>query len=157
MPCSGGVDVSLESAQAAVVTFAPVYTYYGVDFAPIGLANMLNTGGAVVSVEVEPDWGHERVPAAVAAALRPGSDAALYEEAFSEGAAAPDAAVPRALPRFNVGVRGRGTLLALCGQEPTLCKVEGYGVPFEWRDGRLEVDVPQVGKHTLQHLTVSFR
>lgn len=46
-----GVEVSLKPAHAAVVTFGKVYETMGIEFAAIGLSNMLNGGGAVSSVK----------------------------------------------------------------------------------------------------------
>jgi len=159
----GGVDVSLEAGQAAVVTLAPVSTAFGVDFSPIGLVNMLNSGGALVSVEVEPD----RVDEGSASVLSESSSETdtysdllsgqLTTELTGGGTAIEGAAWQSPLPRFIVGVRGRGSLVAYCSARPQGCRVEGYEVPWRWKEGKLEVDVPQVGNHEHQRLVIQFR
>lgn len=160
LPPDGGLDVSLDASHAAIVTFARVCRHHGVDFAPIGLKNMLNGGGAVVSFEVQADWHRER-----GAELESESEAPSGAEAYADlvaGEATTDleggSAMLPPLPRFHVNLRGRGTLLALCSQKPTLCNVNGYEVPFTWTaaDNALEVDVPQVGRHSVQHVVVQF-
>jgi raffinose synthase len=151
-----GVEVTVAAGQAAVVTIAPVSRHFGVDFAPLGLTNMLNGGGAVTGVRVQA----ARPPAAAAAAVLDGASGGT--EAYADlvsGELAGDgggASAPPPLPRFLVGVRGRGTLLAVCGRAPAVCRVEGHRVAHRWEAGRLEVEVPQVGTHATQQLAVEF-
>lgn len=159
VPQGAGIDVTLDGSHASVVTFARVSNELGVEFAPLGLKNMLNGGGAVRYVEVEPD----RSRAGLASAL---SDSGTETESYADlvtGELMTDfedgGCTPPVLPRFHVGLRGRGTFLALCSKEPMLCTVDGYEVGFTYEEveGRLEVDVPQVGKHMEQNLVVQFR
>ena len=165
----GGVEVALSGGHAAIVTFARISSDFGVEFAPIGLKNMLNGGGAVQYVDVEPDYGH---PGLTAALSDSGTETDRYADLVA-GELATDfedgSALPPVLPRFTVGVRGRGTLVALCSREPVGCWVDGYEVRFSWKlnesegggvgvgVGRLEIDVPQVGKHMEQKVVVQFR
>eukprot|EP00798_Chlamydomonas_sp_ICE-L_P015606 gene15606-21711_t len=44
-----GLSVALDGADADVITFAPLSEANGVSFSPIGLSNMYNSGGAVLS------------------------------------------------------------------------------------------------------------
>lgn len=67
----GGVEVALKPAHAVVVTFGKVYELNGVEFAAIGLSNMLNGGGAVLSV-------CKNTTGAVAVALRGGGRFLAY-------------------------------------------------------------------------------
>lgn len=155
---SGGVQVTVPPAQAAVVTVAPICRHFGVDFAPLGLSNMLNGGGAVGEMRVQADWGD--LAPADAVASTSDSDTDVYADMVPGelSAARERGAVQQpALPRFMMAVRGRGTLLALCSLRPAACRVEGYSVPFTWDEGKLDVDVPQVGSRTEQQVVVEFR
>lgn len=155
-----GVDVALDRSQAAIVTFAPVCRHKGIEFAPVGLINMLNGGGAITSIEAETELDSGRSSSTATVLSDAGSATDSYADlvsgelsasAYQQGA--PDAA---GMPRFVVGVRGRGTLLVLCSVKPVQCQVEGYDVSFYWKESRLEVEVPQVGEHTQQRLTIHF-
>ena len=137
----GGVDVELDGSQAAIVTFARISNDFGVEFAPLGLKNMMNTGGAISSFMVEPDRG------------------TLGDVEFADVDGGDSSAVPPVVPRFHIRVKGRGTFVALCSREPESCTVDGYAVRFSLNkeDSRLEIEVPQVGKDSEQKLVVQFR
>lgn len=159
LPAGGGIDLTLDGSHASVVTFARVSREMGVEFAALGLKNMLNGGGAVRYVEVEADRSRAGLTSALSDS---GTDTESYADLvtgelmtdFEDGGS-----TPPVLPRFHVGLRGRGTLLALCSREPVLCTVDGYEVGFTYdgAESRLEVDVPQVGRHMEQNLVVQFR
>jgi hypothetical protein len=122
----GGVRVSVAPGQAAVVTIARVRRAGGVEFAPLGLANMLNGGGAITYVR---------------AALGGGA----WADA-TDSAAAP--AAPRrggAAPRFALGLRGRGTLVAAASAAPAAVRLAGAPAPHAWHAGVLEVQVGGAG------------
>jgi hypothetical protein len=169
LPSNGGVDIDLDGSHAAIVTFARITSDFGVDFAPLGLKNMMNSGGAITSSTVEADQG--TLGSAAAGALSGGvggvvgavtesyADLELTVDYADDDVNGDSSAVPPVVPRFHVGVRGRGTFVALCSREPETCFVDGYGVRFSWdkEDSRLEVEIPQVGKHTEQKLVVQFR
>jgi Raffinose synthase or seed imbibition protein Sip1 len=168
LPFDGGVDVELDGAQAAIVTFARITSDYGVEFAPLGLKNMMNSGGAITCSTVEADRGTLGAAAASASVIRDtGSATESFTDLVNGKMMSVDyadedddsSAVPPVVPRFHIGVRGRGTFIALCTKEPEACTVDGYGVRFSWdkEESRLEVEVPQVGKHTEQKLVVQFR
>lgn len=57
MKCSDKLEVSLEPFSFELMTVSPVRVFSKrlIQFAPIGLVNMLNSGGAVQSVEFEDD------------------------------------------------------------------------------------------------------
>jgi hypothetical protein len=163
----GGVDIELNGAHAAIVTFARINSDFGVEFAPIGLKNMMNSGGAITSSSVEPDRGIVGSGATPSVLKETGNATDSFADLvagelmtadFTDGEG--DAsAVPPVVPRYHVGVKGRGTFMALCSEEPEACTVDGYGVRFSWtrEESRLEVEVPQVGKHTDQKLVIQFR
>jgi len=159
----GGVDIQLDGTDAAIVTFARISSDFGVEFAPLGLKNMMNTGGAILSFAVEPDRGALGATAAAAAAAADSfADVELTDDYIGVGngkGGGGSSAVPPVVPRFHIGVKGRGTFVALCSQEPEACSVDGYAVRFSLNkeDSRLEIEVPQVGKHSEQELIVQFR
>lgn len=157
----GGVDIELDGSHAAIVTFARIYSDFGVEFAPLGLKNMMNTGGAITSSTVEPDRGSLGAAAAAADSFADLGLTVDYDGNVVGGGTrdGDSSAVPPVVPRFHIGVRGRGTFIALCSQEPEACSVDGYAVRFSWdkEDSRLEIEVPQVGKHSEQKLVVQFR
>ena len=49
--------MELDGAHAAVMTFARIASDFGVEFAPLALKNMMNSGGAITSCLVESDRG----------------------------------------------------------------------------------------------------
>lgn len=159
------ITVRCESGQAAIVTFAPISSAFGVDFAPLGLTNMLNGGGAVVSTRVEPEYPESAKSALANAqkALEKSSDDSAKNSAYVDLVAGDttvdldDAAIPNPLPRFILRIKGRGTFVAYCSKSPTHCTVDGYEVPFNFVNGRrLSVDIPQIGKHVEQQVTIEF-
>ncbi|XP_057492102.1 probable galactinol--sucrose galactosyltransferase 5 [Actinidia eriantha] len=59
---SGGIEISLDPFHFELVTVSPVTSMKNsVQFAPIGLANMLNTGGAIRSLEFDGEGNSVRV------------------------------------------------------------------------------------------------
>lgn len=134
VPWDKGVTVSMKGWHSTVVTLAPIARYEfggsssaGVEFAPLGLTNMLNGGGAVLRVHAE-----HAGPATEASAAGPEE-----EDGCSSGQA------EQLL--VHLSVRGRGTLLAYCSHKPQACTVDGFDVPFTHKGDRLTVEVPQVG------------
>jgi hypothetical protein len=145
-----GVTVRVKGWHASVLTLSPICRYEfggsssaGLEFAPIGLTNMLNGGGAVQAVHAE------RVEA-------PGNTCASIMEEFPPAEGAPP---PEKLLVF-LTVRGRGRLLAYSSHKPLACTVDGFEVPFEHEGNRLTVDVPQVGSlhagRAAQQLIITF-
>uniref|UniRef100_A0A1D2A580 galactinol--sucrose galactosyltransferase n=1 Tax=Auxenochlorella protothecoides TaxID=3075 RepID=A0A1D2A580_AUXPR len=121
---AGGVDLQVPSGGAVMVTVAPVVTSPDgqVSAAPLGLANMLNCGGAVRDFhwQTSPENGR---PAA---------------------------------PQLSVEVRGCGTLLAYCSREPGRAYAQGVQTNWWWKEGRLEVSVPQGDGASTQTVVIAF-
>ncbi|KAL4431159.1 hypothetical protein ABPG75_006415 [Micractinium tetrahymenae] len=145
-----GVPIRLKGWESTVVTMAPISRFEyggsssaGLEFAPIGLANMLNGGGAVRGVHAE------RVEVATVASMEDG--------AGKRPAGGPE--LPEQL-LVHLTVRGRGTLLAYSSHWPQACSVDGFEVPFGHSGNRLSVEVPQVGSlhagRSEQQLVISF-
>lgn len=109
---------------AVMVTVAPVVTSPDgqVSAAPLGLANMLNCGGAVRDFHWQTSPGNGR-PAA---------------------------------PQLSVEVRGCGTLLAYCSREPGRAYAQGVQTNWWWKEGRLEVSVPQGDGASTQTVVIAF-
>ncbi|KAL4423584.1 hypothetical protein ABPG77_004624 [Micractinium sp. CCAP 211/92] len=145
-----GVPVHLQGWEGTVVTMAPIANLEfggssssGLEFAPVGLTNMLNGGGAVRGVHAE------RVEVATVASMEDGVP----------GQSPDDPESPEQL-LLHLTVRGRGTLLAYSSHKPQACTVDGFEVPFGHVGNRLTVEVPQVGSlhagRSEQQLVISF-
>eukprot|EP00887_Chlorella_sp_A99_P005608 scaffold1.g5608.t1 len=150
----GGVDVTVKGASSNVVTLAPIVTVGGkrsFDFAPIGLANMLNGGGAVVSARVAYAGEEQQEAQGQQAQQQDGANAA---------AAGGTAAAPRRRLQVAMRVRGRGTLVCYCTRVPRSCNVDGFEVPFRLVGEKLTVEVPQVSSvhagSSEQRLQITF-
>ncbi|KXZ42609.1 hypothetical protein GPECTOR_130g570 [Gonium pectorale] len=104
-----GVQVTLRSAEADVLTVAPMARTGDVSFACVGLANMVNGGGAVRSLT------HGSVRPASPASVT-GGGAAVSHHAASFGAKE---------VAFTLTVRGHGDVLAYCSREPDVVLLNG--------------------------------
>ena len=100
---------------------APIMQLQGVRFAPLGLMNMLNPGGAVLSCQLS--------PGSSSASKGPGRE----EEVVSSSASAV----------AELSVRGNGSLLFYSSEQPRDVLVEG--LPRDWQhnadDGALTVQL----------------
>ena len=101
MPVAGG--------KSAGVTMAPIMQLQELRFAPLGLMNMLNPGGAVLSCQLG--------PASSSAPERPGPE----DEVSSSGD----------LVAAQLSVQGNGSLLLYSSQRPRDVLVEG--LPRDWQ------------------------
>ncbi|KAI3433391.1 hypothetical protein D9Q98_003207 [Chlorella vulgaris] len=144
-----GVLVSLEGWQGTVVTLAPISRFeyggsssHGLEFAAIGLSNMLNGGGAVCSVHAE----------------RLSPDGSMTQDTGRDDQPAGPQSPEQLL--VHLTVRGRGTLLAYSSRRPQSCFVDGFEVAFHHVGERLSVEVPQVGSlhagRSEQALVISY-
>ncbi|KAG1653556.1 hypothetical protein FOA52_004063 [Chlamydomonas sp. UWO 241] len=118
-----GVNVSLASGKAEAVTVACVLmTPDGaVTFAPLGLVDMYNGGGAVTGVSC----GHGD-----------SSSGSSGSGGSMDGGGPP--------PSFTVGVRGTGRFLCHCSRRPACVSTNSLALAFEYDgdNGSLHVDVP---------------
>lgn len=150
---SAAPQVSLRGAEADVVVVAHVVRVGPVAFAPLGLSNMINGGGAVRNLRYEstsPSGGGVSVT---------GGPSGRAASAVAAGFGAKELT-------FNMMVRGHGDLLSYCSREPDVVLLNGVrlqpevdysftaGVVVEPAEaattmtsadgGRLRVDVPRV-------------
>jgi raffinose synthase len=120
--CSGGegVDVQLGKAGSDLVWISPLQQAAGVAFAPLGLVEMFNGGGSVLSCQLLP--GHQRAPSAAAAAAVGGGPAAVAA----------------------MQVRGCGRFLAYSSAKPRAVLLNLTPYNFSWDEFtcRLEFEVP---------------
>lgn len=139
------VNVAVKSLEAAIVTFAPIVVAHDIEFAAVGLINMLNAGGAIVALECQVDDD-----------LSTADGAYGYDDESSADLGSTGMQYRRVT--FAVKVKGRGSLLALSDRQPVKCLVEGEETMFAWMEDeqRLEIDVPQRGKHVEQIVHVEF-
>ncbi|KAG2451611.1 hypothetical protein HYH02_003392 [Chlamydomonas schloesseri] len=141
-----GVKVSLPSAEADVLTVSRVIRVAGSSFAPLGLSNMVNGGGAVRALT------HTFGLPAPASSVSGGA---------TNGNGRHGGAVPTRECVFTMTVRGYGELVCYCGREPDLVLLNGarlqpevsytYGASIVAagsgavaEGGRLRVDLPRV-------------
>ena len=144
---SDEVHVALDTLQASIVTFAPIISIHGLDFAVIGLKDMLNSGGALISMErVVTDVRnlHSNSNSNSSTSLQPKTT----DVAINEGSRV----------AYSMIIKGRGSLLAFSTKLPSLCCVEGKETTFQWNKDNncLIVDVPQQAMHTEQNVRLEY-
>lgn len=145
--CSGteGVDVKLPKAASDLVWVSPLQQAAGISFAPLGLVEMFNGGGAVLSYNMLP--GHQRAA----------SSAATTTTTSSEAAAA---VVPPGGPKAVAGmqVRGCGRFLAYSSVKPRAVLLNLTPHNFSWDEYtcRLEFEVPQHSEDLMCEVEVLF-
>ena len=101
-----------------MVTLAPFVEHSGVEVAPVGLTNMLNPGGAVLSFQLA-DERQQRV-------LRGGSRSGSEDGA---GASSNGSAPARGVVAHLL-VKGNGYLLLAASDTPRRVLLDGVPVPF---------------------------
>jgi len=119
-PGDEGVSVKLGKAGSDLVWITPLQQAAGISFAPLGLVEMFNGGGAVLSYSMLP--GQQRSPAAAAAASGGG---------------------PIAVAAMQV--RGCGRFLAYSSAKPraVLLNLTPHNFSWDQYTCRLEFEVPQ--------------
>ena len=120
------------------MTIAPIVSHNNVEVAPIGLVNMLNPGGAVLSAEYDPtirQWH--------ANAKQRSSDASSSMASRQNG----DGAWPQVALTVRLEVKGAGEFVAFCSRQPLSCKVMDRDVQFAYDAGvgRLSLHLPRGG------------
>jgi hypothetical protein len=155
-----GIPVTLDARMSTVITVAPIRKYGGLEFAPIGLVNMLNGGGAVLFTEaigtrgVGGVGGRQKRQGGFSSSFRikpdPSSSSTTSFSSMDDttisnsdnsmqGGGGGGGTV---VGHIKVGVRGRGTLLVYCSKEPVECLVEGFTVAWVREGNNLRIDVP---------------
>ena len=167
--------------HSTVVTVAPISRFHSggaaLEFAPIGLSNMLNGGGAVRGLHAEPR-GKATGELLVSLTVRGRGTLLAYSSlkpqvgrrhqghwlAFSKTTAL-GACLPGLRPHCCGTTSSRSTSRPVPGRHappPCLqaCAVDGFEVPWEHVGDRLSVDVPQVGSmhagRSEQELIITF-
>lgn len=134
--CGGsqGVEVQLGKAGSDLVWVAPLQQSAGVSFAPLGLVEMFNGGGAVLSASLLP--GHQRAAAAAAAAVSSGGPAAVAA----------------------LQVRGCGRFLAYSSARPKSVLLNLTPHNFSWDEftHRLEFEVAQHSEDLMCEVEVLY-
>lgn len=119
------VDVG---GKSAVVTISPVLQHQDIRAAAVGLSNMLNSGGAVLSCSLHP----------------PSQDSSPPGNGHSTSC------------QLDLVVKGHGTLLLYSNASPSSVHADSCKLPFEYDDqsGRLMVSLS--GEHLQQHVAVMW-
>lgn len=134
--CGGseGVEVQLGKAGSDLVWVAPLQQSAGISFAPLGLVEMFNGGGAVLSASLLP--GHQRAAAAAAAAVSSGGPTAVAA----------------------LQVRGCGRFLAYSSARPKTVLLNLTPHNFSWDEftHRLEFEVPQHSEDLMCEVEVLY-
>ncbi|KAK7316462.1 hypothetical protein VNO77_35517 [Canavalia gladiata] len=114
---SDSEEISLDPFNFELITVSPVTVLFGksMQFSPIGLVNMLNTGGAVQSL------------------------------AFDE-----------AQNLVEVGVRGTGEMRVFASERPSICRIDGKEVDFEYEGSMVIIQVPWPGSSKLSTIKYVF-
>lgn len=134
--CGGskGVEVQLGKAGSDLVWVAPLQQSTSVSFAPLGLVEMFNGGGAVLSASLLP--GHQRAAGAAAAAVSSGGPAAVAA----------------------LQVRGCGRFLAYSSARPksVLLNLTPHNFSWDKFTHRLEFEVPQHSEDLMCEVEVLY-
>lgn len=109
--CAGG--------EARVVTLVPFAEHRGVEVAPVGLTNMLNPGGAVLSFQLADERQQQRL-------LRGSRSGGSDDGAGSSG----NGSVPARGVVAHLLVKGNGFLLLAASDAPRRVLLDGVPVPF---------------------------
>lgn len=147
------VNLSVKAKSAVIITIAPICTYFDekLHFAPIGLTNMLNGGGAIVSICEE---GSEERPSSTQHGSRKGLSNKSNNGKFINGGMEKQGTAQA----LKVTVKGRGTFLAYSSSAPKSCATGEYPLPYSFDEEKktLEIDVPQVEVGGEQILSIQF-
>ena len=128
------------------MTLAPYAEHRGVEVAPVGLTNMLNVGGAVLSFQLADE--RQRL-------LR-GSSSSKSGSEDGAGASSNGSAPARGVAAHLV-IRGNGHLLLAASDAPRRVLLDGVPVPFthDAEAGSVYVELAQANKLT-RDVTLSF-
>ena len=114
---------------SAVLTITPVLQHEGVRAAAVGLSNMLNSGGAVLSCSLH----------------SPSQDSSPPGNGRSS------------LCQLDLVVKGHGTLLLYSNASPSSVQADSCNLPFQYDDERGRLMVSLSGERLQQHVVVAWR
>ncbi len=137
------------AGEARIVTLAPFAEHRGVEVAPVGLTNMLNAGGAVLSFQLA-DERQRQLRGGSSSSSRSGSE---------DGAGAPSSngSAPARGVAAHLVIRGNGHLLLAASDAPRRVLLDGVPVPYthDGEAGSVYVELPLANKLT-RDVTLSF-
>jgi len=131
-------EIELSTGGALAISLAPIYQIGSLKFSAIGLTNMYNAGGAILSIEYEGING----------------DMVSLDTSTT--------GLPIIGPRIEVNIRGNGSFSAYCDKSPKGCCIDGQETDFTWENcsGRLDISVSERPSSTLDSvrhiLTLKF-
>lgn len=141
-----GMEVGLAGAACTVVTVMPLTERKGAAIAPIGLTNMINSGGAITGFDVT----DTPRPPPLATTTHNGNGHASSGSLEEEGGVLPGGYVMvKRGQAAAVGIqavvefKGRGEVLLYCSHQPVDCQLDGEKVDFKYdaSQSALRVDV----------------
>ena len=109
-----------------MVTITPVLQHQGVRAAALGLSNMLNSGGAVLSCHLHSSSQNK----------------SLHGNGHNSSC------------QLDVTVKGHGTLLLYSDSSPSSVHANSCTLPFEYDEQSGRLAVPLSGEHLQQDVTV---
>lgn len=126
------MNVCCHSADgtSAVVTVAPVLQHHDIRTAAVGLSNMLNCGGAVLSCSLH----------------------SLSSQHSSPGSSSGNGHSSKC--QLDLLVKGHGNLLLYSNASPSSVVADSCKVPFEYQDKNGRLTVSLSGEHLQQHVSV---
>ncbi|KAK9820373.1 hypothetical protein WJX72_009606 [[Myrmecia] bisecta] len=124
-----GLSVEVAGGKSTVVTIAPIEEQAGVAFAAVGLTNMFNSGGAVMSCILDARGDSSDTQSSSSSGGQAGARVAAY-----------------------LTIKGSGTLLMYANQAPAAVRVGGQTTEFAYKEteSRLEVELPTPASDQLQ-------
>jgi hypothetical protein len=154
VPNSGSVSVALGPSGSDLVWVSPLQVCESVSFAPLGLIDMFNGGGAVTSFKLAPAHAHmqsaaaaangDAAAAAGAGVLSSSSRGSSSSPVVAAAAAAGANGSPAAVAALQL--RGCGRFLAYSSVRPSRVLLNLTPFNFSWDEftNRLEFEVPQL-------------
>ncbi len=135
------------AGEARIVTLAPFAEHRGVEVAPVGLTNMLNAGGAVLSFQLADERQRQ---------LRGSSSSSRSGSEDGAGGSSNGSAPARGVAAHLV-IRGNGHLLLAASDAPRRVLLDGVPVPYthDGEAGSVYVELPSANKLT-RDVTLSF-
>ncbi|CAI5497797.1 unnamed protein product, partial [Closterium sp. Naga37s-1] len=146
LPADTSLVVHLHRLEFELYTVAPITVVGSVAVAPIGLTNMYNSGGAVLSVRSSNTSGAGTCATSpdAAGAGSPNADTTEAHKAAAREADAREPGAGAAEATVEVEMRGGGSFVLYASKEPLWCTVDGTEaqVAYTPDDGRAAVQVP---------------
>jgi raffinose synthase len=144
VPSNGSVSVALSPSGSDLVWVSPLQVCDAVSFAPIGLVDMFNGGGAVTSFTLAPAHAPAQSAAAAAGSGIPSSSSRASSSSPVVAAAAAANGSPAAVAALQL--KGCGRFLAYSSVRPSRVLLNLTPFNFSWDEftNRLEFEVPQM-------------